>query len=83
MAATSGDAEDWNTDGYDSEQTVTHALASDQTAGYPRLATITFTQAEADGMNIDDVVRFHIERDPTVASDATGDVEILAMVLHE
>ncbi|HDY68905.1 MAG TPA: hypothetical protein ENH85_14080 [Candidatus Scalindua sp.] len=83
MAATSGDAEDWNTDGFAAERTVTHDLATDQVAGRPRLATITFTQAQADGMNIDDIVRVHFARDVGVANDATGDVEIFDMLWHE
>lgn len=83
MAVTHGDAIDWNTDGYDSEQTTTVDLATDQPAGYVRKATITFTQTQADEMAVDDIVRLHFERDPTVANDAAGDVEILGLLLHE
>ncbi len=83
MAASSGDAEDWNSDGFAAERTVTHDLATDQPAGRPRLLTITFSQAQADAMAVDDIVRVHLARDVGVANDATGDVEILDMLWHE
>ena len=83
MSVTATDSIDWNTDGYDSEQTVTVSLANAQPAGYVRKATITFTKTQADEMEIDDIVRIHLERDPTVTDDATEDVEILGVCLHE
>lgn len=84
MAVTgSSDSTDFNSDSYASEQTVTHALATDQPAGYVRKATITFTQAQADAMAVDDIVRIHIARDVSVASNASGDAEILGTCLHE
>jgi len=83
MCATSGDAEDFNTDGFDTEQSVTHDLATTQTADHPRKAAITFTQTQADEMAVDDICRFHFVRDPAVAADATGDVQILGLMLHE
>ena len=83
MAATSGDAEDWNSDGFAAERTVTHDLATDQPEGRPRLATITFSQAQADAMAVDDIVRIHIARDVGVANDASGDCEILGLEWHE
>jgi len=83
MCTTGGDAEDFNTDGFDTEQSVTHDLATTQTADHPRKATITFTQTQADEMAVDDICRFFFNRDPAVAADATGDVQILGLLIHE
>ena len=80
---TSGDATDFNTDCFDSEQTVTHDLATDQADDLPRKTAITFTQTQADEMAVDDICRFYLARDPAVANDATGDVQLLGLNIHE
>jgi hypothetical protein len=84
MATTpSSDSEDFNSDGYDSVQTVDHDLATDQPAGYPRVAQITFTVTQADEIAAGDICRFHLMRDVLTADDATDDVEILGVILEE
>jgi hypothetical protein len=84
MATTpSSDSEDFNSDGYDSVQTVDHDLATDQTAGYPRVAQITFTVTQADEIAAGDICRFHLMRDVSTTDDATDDVEVLGVILEE
>lgn len=79
----STDSISWDSDSFATAQTVTHALASNQTADYLRKATITFTQAQADAMAVADTCRLHLKRDTAVASDATGDAKIATLIIHE
>ena len=80
--AAAGDKWDWNTSRYAATQTSAHALGKGYTAGYVQRSTINFTFAQTSSMAINDIVRFHIERD-SVANNAAGDLEILGVVLHE
>lgn len=84
MATTpNSDSEDFNSDGYDAVQTVDHDLATNQTAGYPRSAQITFTVTQADEIAAGDACRFHLMRDVSTADDATDDVEVIGVILEE
>lgn len=83
MCTSDADDEDFNTDGFDTEQSVTVDLDNNQVDDLVKLTTITFTQTQADEMAVDDICRFAFNRDPAVANDAAGDVQILGLSIHE
>ena len=80
MAVTPGDTEDVNADGYDAVNSVTVSVPS--TAGHLAKATVTLTNA--DGISAGDYFRLKLTRDADNANDdATGDAEVIGIVLRE
>lgn len=80
MATTpNSDSEDFNSDGFASAQACDHDLATNQTAGYLRSCTVTFTNAQADSIADGDGFRFHYDRNTSTANDASGDVELIGI----
>lgn len=76
------DAFDLDADGFaaDIEATSTAASAS----GEPQYATLTFTQAAADGVAAGESFRLRVRRDPADAADnMAGDAQLLAVLLEE
>lgn len=79
MAITPGDAIDVGSDGYDTANTATETIPG--TAGYLDTATITLTND--DGIAAGDFVKFRVSRQDVTADSATGDAEVISIVVRE
>lgn len=69
------DAVDLETDDFDTDNDVTHALASSQAAGLLRKESMALSNV--DSMVAGDLVTLELERDVGVADNTSGDVEVL------
>lgn len=77
----SSDASDIASKSFATANSSTHALATNQTAGYPRAQSITLTND--DSAAVGDILLIRVTRDANHASDtATGDAELLGIELQ-
>jgi len=79
MAVTPGDAADVDTPSFDTDN-VSAGNTTPGTAGYLDETSITLTNA--DSMAAGDLVTIRLNRNTAVASDLTGDVEVVAVALE-
>jgi len=81
MAVTPGDATDWDTDSYDTENVGVTTVAA--TAG--RLYKQTITLTNNDSLAAGDLIRIKLstDSDDAVNDDATGDREVRMLVIRE
>ena len=75
------DTLDIDADSFAAAQSVTDVAPG--TTGHVTKATITFTQAQADGVTARDPFRILVTRDAAVASDLTGDAQLLWITVEE
>lgn len=76
------DVDDLDSDSFATAQTGDGSPAS--AAGEPQYTTtLTFTNAQIDGLLVNEHFRFRLERDTTVGGNMTGDCEVLAVEVQE
>lgn len=77
-------AQDLDADGFATAKSA--GTTTGGTAGVPNLTSITFTQAEADALDLGEAYRLRISRDAdgtTGTDDMTGDAHLLAVEVYE